>query len=309
VLRAIGDPVVRLREDPLRMLRAVRFAAQCALTADAPLRGAFARALPLLETLSAERVYAELTAAFTAPGRGRALRELIDLGAASIVLPEAIALAGVEQSADYHPEGDVLTHVCLVLDQVSAGDAVQAWAAVVHDLGKPQTFARASDRIRFHGHDQLSAAIGERILQRLRAPRELRETVVEIARDHIRFASLPQWAPGRRERWLRAPRFCAHLAFHRADCLGSHGDLRVWTFAAGALAALPPLPPPPLCTGGDVLALGVPEGPMVGEILRALRDRLDALGQPDRLQALALLAEIVRERIKTGSGRADTQTG
>lgn len=297
-LRAIGDPLVRLAEDPLRMLRAVRFAGRCALVPDAALRAAFAARIALLETLSAERVFAELTAAFTKEGRGRALRELIDLGAASMVLPEAVAMIGVPQSPDYHPEGDVLTHVCLVLDQVAAGDPVQAWAAVAHDLGKPPTFERAPDRIRFHGHDHLSAAMAERILRRLRAPRELRETVVEIARDHIRFASLPQMAPRRRERWLRSPRFAAHLAFHRADCLGSHGDLGIWSFAAAALAALPPVAPPPLCTGRDVLALGLPAGPVVGAVLRELNERLDAMEWADRPLALALLEAIVRDRIK-----------
>lgn len=300
VLRAIGVASARLVEDPLRILRAVRFAARCQLRLEPTLRAAIAANFTMLETLSAERVFAELTAAFTGPGRGRALRLLVETGVAAVVLPEAVALVDVPQPPQYHPEGDVLTHVCLVLDHVAEDDAVQAWAAVLHDIGKPLTFHRAEDRIRFHGHDVLSASMADRVLQRLRAPRELRETVVEITRDHLRIAALPEMTAARRERWLRDPRFPAHLAFHRADCLGSHADLRIHDFARDSLAALPPLPPPPLCTGADILALGVPEGPMVGLLLRELAARLEAVQQPDRAVALSLLAELAGPYVKAG---------
>ena len=139
------------------------------------------------------------------------------------------------------------------------------------------------------------------ILRRLRAPRELREAVVEVVRDHIRFASLPQMSRSKRERWLRSPRFVAHLDFHRADCLGSHGSLAVHATAETMLRELPPRPPPAICTGKDVLALGVAEGPMVGEVLRALRAELELLGVVDRDTALERLQELVAGRFKPSS--------
>ena len=67
--------------------------------------------------------------------------------------------------------------------------------------------------------------MADEVLRRLCAPRDVRETVVEVCRHHIRFASLMQMRPRRRESWLRSERFKEHLAFHRADCLGCHGDL------------------------------------------------------------------------------------
>jgi poly(A) polymerase len=78
-------------------------------------------------------------------------------------------MRGVTQPPVYHPEGDVLTHVCLVLDHVPEGDLGLAWSAVLHDVGKPPTWRLAADRIRFDGHDALSARMADGILQRLRA--------------------------------------------------------------------------------------------------------------------------------------------
>lgn len=100
---------------------------------------------------------------------------------------------------------------------------------------------------------------------------------------------------------MRSPHFAAHLAFHRADCLGSHGKLDIHDQAAAWLAALPP-EAPPLVTGADVLALGVPAGPEVGRLLRAVHEAADeaptALARP---AALVLLREMV-DRWRQGAG-------
>lgn len=300
-LRTIGAPAGRFGEDPLRLLRAIRFAARCELTIEPATASAATAAAASLATLSSERVFAELTQAFTGPGRGRALRLLDELGLAAIVLPEVAAMRGVTQPPEYHPEGDVLTHVALVLDHVPEGDATLAWSAVLHDIGKPPTWRQAEDRIRFDGHDQLSARMADAVLRRLHASNELRHAVTEIARDHIRFASLPQMRPRRREAWMRSPLFAAHLAFHRADCLGSHRNLEIHAFAAAEFAALPPAPPP-LVTGADVLALGVDAGPDVGRLLREVHAAADEAPTPmDRPAALVLLREMV-DRWRQGGG-------
>ncbi len=292
-LRTVGDPARRFAEDALRLLRLWRFAVRCDLVVD-PLTATAARlAAADLRHLAHERVYDELTRTFTGPGRGRALDVLVDLGLAAVVLPEVAAMQGVTQPPLYHPEGDVLTHVGLVLANVPENDPVLAWSAVLHDVGKPPTWREAEDRIRFDGHDTLSAVMAEEILQRLGAPKLLRQVVAEICRDHIRFASLPAMRPRRREAWLRSPHFPQHLQFHRADCLGSHGDLSIHDFAAAELAALPPLAPP-LVTGKDVLELGVTPGPLVGELLEEVHAAADEAPVPmDRAAALILLREIV----------------
>jgi poly(A) polymerase len=293
ILRCIGDPLARFEQDALRLLRAVRFSARCALQLDPATAAAVRAAAGRLRELSPERVFAELTDAFTSPGRGRALELLVDLGLAEVLLPEVAAMRGVTQPPEYHPEGCVLTHVALVLGHVPAGDPVLAWSAVLHDVGKPPTWRLAEDRIRFDGHDVLSAAMAERILERLHAPTSLREVVVEICRDHIRFAALPGMRPRRAEAWLRSPHFPQHLEFHRADCLGSHGKLDLFHFAGRLLASLPPVSPP-LVVGKDVLDLGVAPGPAVGELLRSVHAAADEAPVPmDRGAALILLRDTV----------------
>ncbi len=293
VLATIGPAAERLREDPLRLLRAVRFAARCQLEPTPELRAAAIAQAELLQTLSKERIFAELDDAFTSPGRGRALRLLVEFGLAAVVLPEVAAMDGVTQPPEYHPEGDVLTHVCLVLDQVPAGQSALSWSAVLHDVGKPPTWRQAEDRIRFDGHDTLSADMADAVLRRLHASNELREAVVDVCLQHIRFAALPGMRPRKAERWLRSPAFPLHLAFHRADCMGSHGDLTIHAFATAALAALPP-ERPPLVVAADVMALGVPPGPAIGRLLRAVQAAADeSTVSMDRQQALVLLRDMV----------------
>ncbi len=297
----IGPSETRLREDPLRMLRAVRFAAAHDLTITEDIKQVLHEHHADLQHLSYERVYQELTRSFSGPGRGRALRLLLELGLAQTVLPEILAMPGVQQPPQYHPEGDVFVHTCLVLDHVLPGDPVQAWCAVLHDVGKPATFERAQDRIRFHGHDQLSAHMADEILRRLHAPKALREAVVEISRDHIRFACIPEMTKSKQERWMRSPLFGAHLEFHRADCLGSHAKLDIYELAKTMWQNLPPLPPPPLCSGKDVIALGVTEGPVIGEVLRALQVELDQQGITERDDAMGVLRSLVQRHLSSPS--------
>ena len=98
---------------------------------------------------------------------------------------------------------------------------------------------------------------------------------------------------------MRSPLFAKHLAFHRADCLGSHGDLSIWHEATRLHALLPP-ERPPLVTGADVLALGVPKGPVVGQLLRAVEDALDSADgiEPDRDTALVVLRRLAVAHVK-----------
>ena len=299
LLRCVGEPAARFEEDALRLLRLARFAGSAGLQVEDRTAAAAKAAARGLRALSAERVYAELTDLITGPGRGRALRWLVDLGAAAVLLPEVAAVDGVPQPPEYHPEGDVLTHVIAVLEHVPDGDEVLSWSAVLHDVGKPPTFQEAEDRIRFHGHDVLSAQMAEDVLARLRAPKALRVAVVDVCRQHIRFAALPQMRPARAERWLREPGFEQHLAFHRADCLGSHGKLEIYEFARRRLAELPPVEDS-LLQGRDVLALGVPMGPKVGALLREVEREIDAREVPtSRAEALVLLRDAVR---RSGQG-------
>ena len=273
LVRAIGDPQARFREDALRILRFPRFAAQLSFGLDPPTEEAAKASAPLLARISAERVREELVKLLTGPAPGRGLRLLDRLGLLGVVLPEIAAMKAVAQPPEFHPEGDVFVHTCLVLDHLEPRTAVLAFAALLHDVGKPATFA-ISDRIRFHGHAKLGAQIAETLMRRLRFSNREIGAVARLVADHLRMPDLPRMREGRRRLFLRRPDFEDLLALHRADCLGCHGDLSVHRAATEARARLreEDLRPPRLLTGDGLIALGYRPGPRFGEILGALEE-------------------------------------
>ena len=149
----------------------------------------------------------------------------------------------------------------------------------------------------------LGAKMAAEICRRLRMSRAESEAVEELIHFHLRFMSVRKMREAKLRRFLMSPLGEDHLALHRADCLGSHGDLSIFETATAALAALPP-EREALLTGADVLALGVAQGPMVGELLRAAERALDEAASdpagplPTREQALAALREQVARRVK-----------
>jgi poly(A) polymerase len=285
LLRAIGDPEARFREDHLRLLRAVRQAVQLDFAIEPATFDAVRRLAPLVERVAAERVRDELLKTLR-HGRGRGLRLLRDAGLLRHVLPEVDAMRGVPQPPRFHPEGDVFVHTCLALDGVRAPDGESAAAAteeldvlllgaLLHDVGKPPTLTREpGDRVRFNGHDARGARMAEEILERLRLPRRTIERVAELVAAHMKFPSLPGMRPARQRAFLGAPDFPLHLSLHRADCGASHGDASLARWCEERLEAYrtEPVLPPPVLTGRDLLAEGYPPGPAMGEMLRWVRD-------------------------------------
>jgi len=145
---------------------------------------------------------------------------------------------------------------------------------LLHDVGKPPTFRRAPDRIRFDRHAAIGARISEAIGARLRLSATDAAQVVALVEDHMHFPELPHMRVSTRKRFLRRPGIDAHLALHRLDCLMSHGDLSLYAYARQQLAALQPddVRPPRLLTGHDLMAMGYAPGPRFSEILTAVED-------------------------------------
>ena len=142
VVRAIGDPGARFREDHLRLLRAVRFAARLGFTIDPATFAAIARHHALILRVSAERVRDELVRILT-EGGARCGFELLDAtGMLRDMLPEVAAMKGVEQPPEFHPEGDVWIHTLLLLEKLRQPAPTLALGALLHDVGKPPTFPR-----------------------------------------------------------------------------------------------------------------------------------------------------------------------
>lgn len=271
LIRTVGDPTERFLEDRLRMLRAVRFAAELEFTIDPATLGAIGALAPRITDVSAERIRAEFLRLLVAPGRATGVRLLESTGLLKAVLPEVAAIVGVPQPPEFHPEGDVFVHTCLALEHLRAPSPVLAMATLLHDVGKPATLT-VSDRIRFHNHAAVGAAMAEAICQRLRLSSAETRAIVTLVADHLRVGDLPAMRPGRAARFLRRPDIDDLLELHRVDCLASHRDLRVYVWAVRARREMSAEPPPRLLTGDDLIALGYRPGPRFAEILEAADD-------------------------------------
>jgi poly(A) polymerase len=280
LLRAIGDPAARFEEDHLRLLRCVRQAIQLGFAIEPLTLRALRELAPRVASVAAERIRVELVKLLKA-GRGKALRALRDAGLLPHVLPEIEVMQGVTQPPRYHPEGDVFVHTALVLDNLPLDglDAEQAedlvWAALLHDVSKPATRSVGPDgRIRFHGHESAGREASGSLLERLKCSRRTIDRVGDLVGTHMQFPSLPQMRAAKLRRFLAQPDIDLHMRLHGADCGASHGDLSLLEFCRTQLADLGETRalPPPLVTGHDLIAMGVPPGPAMGETLGWIRD-------------------------------------
>jgi poly(A) polymerase len=294
LIRAIGFPAERFAEDKLRMLRGVRFAARFAFDLEAATAEAIQELAPAVSQVSRERVREELTRMLT-EGRARRAFELLDAtGLLAQVLLEVAKMQGVEQPPQYHPEGDVWVHTLLLLDGLPAGcPAALAWAALLHDVGKPATFRIAPDRIRFDGHVEVGVRIAEEICRRLRFPNHETEQILLLIANHMRFSEVRKMKESTLKRFFRLPHFDQHLALHRLDCLSSHGSLDLYDFARQRFETLPQeqVRPPLLLTGKDLIEAGYLPGPQFTQMLAMAEDaQLEGTVQT-RDQALAVIRE------------------
>ena len=275
IIRTIGDPERRFGEDKLRMLRGVRFAARFGYTIEPATFAAIQKLAPQIEVVSRERVRDELTRMLTEGQARRAFLLLDESGFLRHVLPEISAMKGVEQPAEFHPEGDVFVHTLLLLENLPQPCPLTlAWGALLHDVGKPPTFRVAPDRIRFDGHVEVGVKMAEEICRRLRFSNDETEQILALVDNHMRFGHATRMKESTLKKFLRMPGFDEHLALHRADCLASHRNLTTYEFVQHKRAEIPAekMRPAPLVTGEDLIAQGHVPGPKFREILSAVED-------------------------------------
>jgi tRNA nucleotidyltransferase/poly(A) polymerase len=292
IIRTIGKPEERFGEDHLRMLRAVRFAAQLGFEIAPETFAAIQTLAPKIKIISAERVRDELVKLFAPPHAARGLDLLRESGLLEHVLPELAATIHCEQSPDFHPEGSVFNHVRLMLEKLPPdADPLLPWAVLLHDIAKPVTAEKdlATGKIHFYGHEKIGADMAEDILRRLKFSNDEIAVVVAAVRHHMQFKDVKLMRKATLRRMLLRATFPLELALHRLDSLGSHGDLAHYDFCVAAAEELKNQPEilPPLLTGDDLLALGIPRGKKIGELLHELRDRqlAEEIKTPDEARA------------------------
>jgi poly(A) polymerase len=275
IVRTIGLPEQRFAEDKLRMLRAVRFAARFGYVIEAATAEAIRSLCAQIQQVSCERIRDELSKMLTEGCAQQAFQLLDETGLLRQLLPEITRMKGVEQPPQYHPEGDVFVHTLLLLRGLQPGCSLTlAWGALLHDVGKPATFRRAPDRIRFDGHVEIGERIADDLLLRLRFSNRERLQILALVDNHMRFADVRKMKDSSFKRFVRLPEFDEHLALHRLDCLASHANLDLYDYTRERLASLPAgaVRPAHLISGHDLIASGYTPGPRFAEILAAVED-------------------------------------
>ena len=293
ILRAVD--VGTFGEDPLRALRAVQFAARYELDVD-PETAALCAAVPLGE-LPAERVFGEIEKLLLKarqPSRGFGLLQA--WGLLPVVAPELLPLATTPQDPAWHPEGDVWTHTLQVVDEAAAllapldDDRPRQLAvmlgALCHDLGKPSTTRFEDGRLRSRGHEEAGLPPTRALLERWNVHTllgyDVRAQVLALVAHHLKpgqlFDERERVGDGaiRRLAGKCEPDLLYRVA--KADCLGRRPGVfepvaMEWFRERVLELDVAARPPQPILTGRDVLALGVPPGPEVGRVLRAVFER------------------------------------
>lgn len=194
-IRAVGDdPAQRFADDPLRLLRAVRFAVQLDFTIEAQTAAAIAGQAPMLAKISKERIRDEFSKILVSPRPMAGLRLAVDLGLIPSIVPEVMELRGVSQRPAHSK--DVYEHVLRVVQNTPPRLATR-WAGLLHDIAKPRTRSVEDGHVHFFGHEDVGALMARDILKRLNFDKPFIEHVARLVRLHMRSnAYQPDWTDG-----------------------------------------------------------------------------------------------------------------
>lgn len=294
-------------EDPLRILRGVQFCARFGMVFSYRTTLLIRDALAGLDSISPERVSLELEKLLVkAPKPSVGLQIMADLGVLRHVIPELVPLFTIKQPAKHH-NADAFTHTIRVVDGVRPNLNMR-FAALFHDLGKATTFANEDGRITFHGHEGESARIADEVIDRLKLftlEGFDREKVIRLVKNHM-FSNndkVTKRAIRRLIRKVGGPAdFHDLIQLRVADKLGGANPHTIWVHLEFLRRAMEIFNEQPAMSvrdlaisGRDLIEMGVPEGPRIGNILRALFERVEE-GTPNEFPVLTCEAASLIER-------------
>ena len=300
LVRCVGDPNRRFREDGLRALRALRFASVYGMAIEDATAAAIHRNKELLKGIAAERILVELSKMLCGQGAADIMRAYADVLA--VPIPELVPMFGFEQQNPHHDK-DVWSHTIAVVENVPP-EPVLRWAALLHDSGKPSCFSIAEDGSgHFYGHSEQSTLIAERVLDRLRFDNASRAQIVKLVRYH----DMPIMANRKSMKRLLSKHGTGTtkqlLVLHRADTLGQSPICkhRLKTFNDASMIvdellqeencfSLKDL----VINGHDMIALGI-KGPEIGKVLRMCLDAVLDEQVPNERGALLAFVQTKKE--------------
>ena len=292
ILRTVGEPEQRFKEDYLRMLRAIRFAARCNFRIEENTWNAICKLSFLAAELAGERICDEMTRVLTGRFPHRAIRLMAECGLLRAVLPEVDAMRGVTQPAEFHPEGDVFEHTLLMLEHMAYPDPLLAWSVLLHDVGKTLTrTVEDSGRIRFFCHEEKGARLVGKIAERLHFSVNDREAVTEAVRNHMRMAHVPVMKKAKLRKIMAGSHFSLEVELNRLDCFCSNKLMESFLFFCDELSRDPEQKqlslPEPWVMGRHLVELGFKPSPQFKKVLDAVFDRQLADEFEDEKAALA----------------------
>ncbi len=311
LIRAIGEPAERFREDGLRPLRACRIAAQLSFDIDKPTRDAITGALDILARVSAERVRDELLKTLQAPVPSTGLLLMKDTGILGVILPELLEGVGVTQGSLHCY--DVFTHALYACDAAPSESLLLRMAALLHDVGKPRVRAVDSEgKPTFYEHERVSSAMTEEILSRLKLPNAVVKDVAHLVAHHM-FNYQEEWSDAAVRRLIARvgeAKVKDIIALRRADQIGMCRE-NAQRFPEG-LAAFAARVSSVLeagraftvrqmaADGIDIMSrLGLPPGPEVGIILEELLQAvLDDPTMNEKEKLLQVAEKFYNQRLK-----------
>jgi poly(A) polymerase len=303
VLRTPGRPQDSFNDDPLRILRAARFAAQLKFTVAPDVRAAMTGQAARLEIVSTERITAELVKLMLTPDPALGIDLLVQTGVAEQVLPEVSRLR--MEADEHHRHKDVYQHSLTVLRQAIklepryglTGDLTVRLAALLHDIGKPETRSLLPDgRVAFHHHEVIGARMAARRLTALRFPKDVVQDVSRLVGLHLRFHGYGEgeWTDSAVRRYVRdaGPLLSRLHVLTRADCTTrnqaksrrldrAYGSLEQRIAELSEQEELARIRPE--LDGHEIMRiLGIPQGPLVGRAYNFLLELRLAEGELGR---------------------------
>jgi poly(A) polymerase len=326
LLRAIGNPWERFTEDKLRLLRAVRLAARYQLTIEAETQAAAKALAPQITVVSPERIAEELRKMLSHKSRGQSVRLLRELDlipplfpelVPTFSLPQRLTAAGPKATGLGCDSGTVWDHSVSVVDHLPENASFPlALAALLHDIGKPELLREVQTIQSWEGHERRGAALAQAIAQRLRLSNAEKDRIVWLIAHQSALFGVRQQKPHCWRPLLVHPGTEELLALHRAEALANGGeDLEAVDYCESLLRHSPRewLDPPPLLRGGDLLAQGIPPGPVIKHLLDAVRQAQwdgEVHTQPEALAlALRLYQQMTPASDPTRPGTTPTVPG
>lgn len=296
-IKFVGTPEIRIKEDYLRMLRAVRFASQFNFDLAGEDMLAIREHAFLTEEIAPERIREEFSKAFSSGASARFIGLLWASGLLYHILPEVSRMQTTEQDPMHHPEGDVLTHTVKVLKLMPDANVNLAWAALLHDVGKPDTtIEEENGRITSKEHEKVGAEIAEKILDRLKFSNEDKEHILFLVRNHMKPMVADRMKLSKVKKLVAEPysEDLMLLAICDANSTGKEDvDLKGITRmkdVANSPAEI--AKPEPLLTGKDLIEMGFKPGPVFKEIL----DHVYSEQLEENIETKEEAKEVVKEK-------------